>query len=171
MRPLTPQKLWVAGWTVAVTSYRRAGLIVADAIRDVFNLRNYVCTGLMLRFWCRSFAFHQLETEWNLHRDWHSVLVLPRWALYGRGHCDAHCRETQRGSLVSGDLLSSDVLSFCLFMARNSSCNSPPMLDTRLTFCAGRVGDRCCVVGQGGRSAGCQFQSLLLCRQLTSVCG
>lgn len=31
------------GWTVAVTSYRRSGLIVGDAIRDVFNLHNWVC--------------------------------------------------------------------------------------------------------------------------------
>lgn len=39
------------GWTVAVTSYRRNGLIVADAIRDLFALRNWVCTELGIPYW------------------------------------------------------------------------------------------------------------------------
>ncbi len=40
------------GWTVAATSYRRSGLIVADAIRDVFNLRNWVCSEVGVPVWC-----------------------------------------------------------------------------------------------------------------------
>jgi hypothetical protein len=40
------------GWTVAATSYRRSGLVVADAIRDVFNLRNWVCIEVGVPVWC-----------------------------------------------------------------------------------------------------------------------
>eukprot|EP01117_Protostelium_nocturnum_P003796 TRINITY_DN15058_c0_g1_i1.p1 TRINITY_DN15058_c0_g1~~TRINITY_DN15058_c0_g1_i1.p1 ORF type:complete len:385 (+),score=115.54 TRINITY_DN15058_c0_g1_i1:118-1272(+) len=40
------------GWTVAITSYRRPGLIVADAIRDVLNLRNWVCCEVGIPAWC-----------------------------------------------------------------------------------------------------------------------
>lgn len=39
-------------WTVAVTSYRRSGLIVADAIRDVFNLRNWISLEIGIPAWC-----------------------------------------------------------------------------------------------------------------------
>lgn len=40
------------GWTVAATSYRKSGLIVADAIKDVFNLRNWVCCNVGIPVWC-----------------------------------------------------------------------------------------------------------------------
>jgi hypothetical protein len=37
-------RLLQAGWVVGMTSYRRNGRIIRDAMKDVMNLRNYVCT-------------------------------------------------------------------------------------------------------------------------------
>jgi len=39
------------GWAVGVTSYRRTGLIVADAIKDLNNLRNHVCNEFGYPYW------------------------------------------------------------------------------------------------------------------------
>jgi hypothetical protein len=39
------------GWAVGVTSYRRTGLIVADAIKDINNLRGHVCNEFGYPYW------------------------------------------------------------------------------------------------------------------------
>lgn len=39
------------GWIVAMTSYRREGLIVSDAIKDVNNLRNFICNERGYPYW------------------------------------------------------------------------------------------------------------------------
>jgi len=39
------------GWIVAMTSYRREGLIVADAMKDVNNLRNFICNEQGYPYW------------------------------------------------------------------------------------------------------------------------
>ena len=39
------------GWIVAMSSYRREGLIVADAIKDVNNLRNLICNQRGYPYW------------------------------------------------------------------------------------------------------------------------
>lgn len=40
------------GWIVAMTSYRREGLIVCDAMKDVNNLRNFICNEYGFPYMC-----------------------------------------------------------------------------------------------------------------------
>jgi len=42
----------LSGWAVGVTSYRRSGIVVGDAIRDINNFRNYVCNEFAPPYFC-----------------------------------------------------------------------------------------------------------------------
>ena len=89
------------GWTVAATSYRRSGLIVADAIRDVFNLRNWVCREVAVPAWSfldgRSMGgaiCTRLAERANIRRLFNGVLAIGAALLVREEGCELSYRPT-----------------------------------------------------------------------------
>ena len=65
------------GWTVGVTSYRRNGIVVQDAIRDVLNLRNWV--GIFFFFFFFFFLNILSLFSSGLLRNWIARMGLSGW--------------------------------------------------------------------------------------------
>jgi hypothetical protein len=60
-----------------MTSYRRSGLVVSDAIKDINNLRTYICNEFDYPFWSARSALCGRPTA--LTRTGHSLIAV-LWA-------------------------------------------------------------------------------------------